>query len=163
MPSSTSTFSLREMSAGTKVAAVLGGYAVAFACGYLAMLSEIHRHDAMIPPASQGMAAFSESVVFLCVFAAVSIFPTGAALYFLRPVPRFWSAASWAALLFAITNLWAIGVWVLESSLGPWGAVAFMRVLFVSPFSGAGFAISGVFAPEWRWRKRLFLAAAIEA
>ena len=161
MQSSTSTISRSGMGVGAKAALVVGGYAFAFAVGLAAVALEVRRTNALTPPPSDGMAAFSESLLFMAAFGAVALFPTAGALYFLRPVARFWWLASGLALVIAASGLGAGGVFVFGNPSDGWTALAFIR-LMMAPFFVAGFALSAAFAPEGRWRRRLWVAVGIE-
>lgn len=71
------------MKPAIKVAIVAGGYLLAFVLAYAA----VALHTALVnesgPRASDGMSAFGDLVLFIAVFSAVSLLPTGAALFFL--------------------------------------------------------------------------------
>jgi hypothetical protein len=78
-----------------KVALVAGGYLLAL----LAALAAVALHAAFGSeaggPSSGGMAAFGDLVLFVAVFGALAVVPTGAGLYFLwskahrrRPSPE---------------------------------------------------------------------------
>jgi hypothetical protein len=67
----------------TKVALVAAGY---LAAGLLATLAVVVHRMATASDAvgSDGMYAFGELLLFIAVFGLVALFPTGAAIYFLR-------------------------------------------------------------------------------
>jgi hypothetical protein len=71
------------MKPAIKVAIVAGGYLLAFVLAYAA----VALHTALVnesgPPASDGMSAFGDLVLFVVVLGTVSLLPTGAALFFL--------------------------------------------------------------------------------
>ena len=66
-----------------KVAIVVGGYLLAF----LMASAAVALHAALTPEsgaqASGGMSAFGDLVLFVAVFGAVALVPTGAAFFFL--------------------------------------------------------------------------------
>jgi hypothetical protein len=55
--------------------------------------------------------------LFIAVFGAVALVPTGLALWFLRPFRWFWAALSMAALAVAVTAIPAAAFCVLERFL----------------------------------------------
>jgi hypothetical protein len=59
------------------------------------------------------MYAFGDAMLFGSVFGLFALFPTGLALYFLRPFKRFWTVFSIASLTLAFTSLVAASVFVL--------------------------------------------------
>jgi hypothetical protein len=71
------------MKPAIKVAIVAGGYLLAFVLAFAA----VALHAALVsesgPPASDGMSAFGDLLLFVAVFGTVSLLPTGAALFFL--------------------------------------------------------------------------------
>jgi hypothetical protein len=98
------------------VGVVIGGYATAsFVVGAAVYVRLLHTQDAQAV-ASAGMYAFGDLLLFVFVFGAVALFPTGLALYFLRPVGRFWTVFSIGALAFAGTGLCAALVIALASA-----------------------------------------------
>jgi heme/copper-type cytochrome/quinol oxidase subunit 2 len=66
-----------------KLAIVLGGYLLAVGAAFAAVALNEARLSALPEPASDGMAAFGDLVLAVLVFGAVSVLPTGAAIYFL--------------------------------------------------------------------------------
>jgi len=66
-----------------KVAIVAGGYLVAFlmACAAVALHAALTENTSA--QASGGMAAFGDLVLFVAVFCAAALVPTGVALFFL--------------------------------------------------------------------------------
>ena len=67
--------------------------------------------------ASAGMYAFGDWLLFIAVFSAVVLFPTGLALYFLRPCRRFWVAISVTAVMIAATAIMAASVYAVAACL----------------------------------------------
>ena len=65
----------------TKVAVVMAGYAAAFLVALAAAAAQSYVWP--VDQASGGMAAFSDLLLFLCVFGVVASFPTGLAIYWI--------------------------------------------------------------------------------
>ena len=111
-----------------------------------------------------GMQAFGDMLRFLGLFGFLSLFPTALALYFLRPVEKFWIIFSYAALALALTAPLA-ALTFNRRFLAPWtvlaGFLGLMEVL-ASPLLGLAFAICAWLAPFRRPRQLLFAASAIE-
>lgn len=147
----------------------MGGYVAAFllAAGALQLRLWIGAHfpDAQ---ASSGMAAFGDSVVFVFILGVAALAPTGLALYFLRPVRRFWTVASIGALALAATGVAASALfWTTRSrpavsSLVSLAAALSLERVIVAPLVTAGFLICAGFAPEARPRRTFALAALCE-
>ena len=66
-----------------RVVIVLGGYLLALLAGYTAVALNEGRLSALPQPASDGMAAFGDLVLFILVFGALAVLPTAGALYFI--------------------------------------------------------------------------------
>jgi hypothetical protein len=146
---------------------VIGGYAaswfVASAAVYVRLL---HTQDAEAQ-ASAGMHAFGDLLLFVFVFGVVALFPTGLALYYLRPHAKFWTVFSVGSLAFSLTGLCAALVIALAStqpSQSLWGVLASVGVLRMSPapLLAIGFALSTFIAPNRRSRRTLLAATLIE-
>lgn len=138
-------------------AVVTAGYVAAFALGTVAAVV----FNSRIPPdaqSSHGMLAFSEMMVFLFAFSAAALVPTGAALYWLRPVAGLWAAMSRLALVVAVTS---VGAAILVAFDLPGATLSVLRLL-VTPLLGAGFALCAALAPDRASRSLLSLAAAME-
>ncbi|MBI5248978.1 MAG: hypothetical protein HY912_05735 [Desulfomonile tiedjei] len=100
--------------------AVLAGYLTAF----LLASGAVHYQQLQTlgdpqAQASSGMYAFGDAILFMFVFGVVALFPTGLALYFLRPFRSFWTALSIASLALAVTGMVAASVIALASSQPP--------------------------------------------
>jgi hypothetical protein len=65
-----------------------------------------------------GMFAFGDDLLFLGVASLAAIPATGAALFFLRPYPRFWSLSAVTALALAATGVAALVGVLAAQSLG---------------------------------------------
>jgi hypothetical protein len=66
-----------------KVAIVAGGYLLAFLVGCAAVALHSALTSESGAKASDGMSAFGDLVLFVAVFGAVALVPTGVALFFL--------------------------------------------------------------------------------
>jgi hypothetical protein len=111
---------------------------------------------------------FGDSLLFLAVFAAAAVLPTGAALFFLRPNRAFWLVLSVAALAVAATAAGAFATYVVARTAGAssllqvWSGLAGLRIL-VAPLFALAFFLSGLFAPNHGSRIALFVATLMEA
>ena len=111
---------------------------------------------------------FGDSLLFLGVFAAVGVLPTGAALFFLRPNRVFWLVLSAVALAIAATALAAFIAHVTARAAGASSmlyassSLAGLRIL-VAPLFALAFFLSGLFAPNRAARITLFGVTVIEA
>jgi hypothetical protein len=139
-----------------KAVAVAAGYAAAVAAGVLAETLQSARNF----QTSDGMAAFSETLVFLFVFGFAALLPTGAWLYWLRPYAGFWSVISRLALVVAVTAVAAIAV-DLVTPHSIWAGFGVLR-FFVTPLLVGGFALCAALAPDRGSRALLSLAAGME-
>lgn len=148
----------------SKAGVVLGGYVAALVATYAVFQVYVWmRKD--IDPGSGGMQAFGDLILFVGLFGVLALIPTALALYFLRPVKKFWSVFSVASVALA-----AIGP-VAAAMMGrrpqsPWAALGlgFFGLLKVmgSPLFGLGFLICAAIAPTGRARWLLVAAAGIE-
>jgi hypothetical protein len=156
------------MSNLTKVGVVLGGYAaalcVAYACVYVRQL-HISECDAR---ASPGMYAWGDLMLFVAAFSFAALVPTALGLYFLRPVPVFWTILSVALLMVAATGALGAGASALVQNLkiqrGPWAIAGMLGFLGAmgAPLLAMGFFTCAAFAPARRPRLALLLAAGLE-
>ena len=152
-----------------KAGIVVAGYAVALAlaCGVVYLRIESYANDPDAQ-ASQGMYAFGDTVLFVFTFGAAALPPTGLALYFLRPVQRFWNVIAVGALALASTGVIAALVYWGEhlhpqwtSVLTWWPAYAVLRII-IAPLVTSAIIVCAVFAPEPRARRMLWIAAVCE-
>lgn len=114
------------------------------------------------------MYAFGDMVVFLGAFALASLPATGAALFFLRGKPWFWTVLAPIAVGVAMTGV----VWVLACHFVPYngahGLIRTFSLLFplrvlAAPMFAMVFLLSALMAPARRLRNAMFLATAAEA
>jgi hypothetical protein len=157
------------MNAFVKFGVVLVGYVAAVLAASAAVAVRVANTSGPDAQASAGMYAFGDGLLFVAVFSAVALFPTGLALYFLRPFRWFWVVLSMAALTIAVTAILAASVYAVagcltlprESPLMVWAALAVMRML-ASPPLAAAFVLGGVIAPSRASRWALLAAGGIE-
>lgn len=152
-----------------KVGAVLVGYVAAVLAANAAVTVRITHTSGPDAQASAGMYAFGDGLVFIAVFGAAALVPTGLALWFLRPCRWIWTVLSFAALVIAATAIPAAALCILERFLAIPNnspvifvmAAAFLATL-VSPPLAANFVVAGAVAPSRAPRWALLAAGAIE-
>ena len=160
---------MQIMKALIKIALVLAGYVAAVLLASAAVAVRIANTSGPDAQASAGMYAFGDGLLFIAVFIAVALFPTGLALWFLRPYRWFWIALSITALMIAATGLLAVSIYGLtahltlprESPLMIGAALAGLRMLLAPPLAAA-FGIAGVIASNRVSRWSLLAAAGTE-
>ncbi len=156
-----------------KVGVVLGGYVIAYGAAATSVYLSQERAKLVDPTqASGGMYAFGESILFVLVFSAIALIPTGLALYFLRPVRQFWHGLGITALAIALTAPVAVALLILGSALFPpgshasdlWAMLEILSILrlFAVPLLAPGFVFASLFAPVPRSRRYLLAATVIE-
>ena len=64
-----------------KIAFIVGGYLLAFLCASFAVVINAASTSKAAGQASAGMSAFGDIVLFVSVFGAVALLPTGAAFF----------------------------------------------------------------------------------
>ncbi len=154
------------MKALVKLGVVLAGYVAAVVAASAAVAVRIAHTSGPDAQASAGMYAFGDGLLFIAVFSAVGLFPTGLSLYFLRPYRWFWGVLSITAVTIAVTAIPAASVLALTthltlpqgSPLARWAAFAVLRML-LSPPLAATFVVAGFFAPSRASRWSLLAAA----
>ena len=144
----------------------MGGYALALVTALAVTRAHVVATSGPAWQGSSGMLAFGDTALFAGVFAMTAMPATCAALFFLRPVRRFWHVASIVALAIAATAFAAL-VYVLVSprtgtALGAWSPLALIRIL-LAPLSSATFFLALRFAPTRPARLALLAASVIEA
>ena len=102
-------------------------------------------------PPSTRMVAFSESLVFLGVFAVASVPSTGFALFLVRRYRAFWIAGACLAVLLASTALWALAHALNPALGGPWAEASPIRVL-LAPIFGLASLLAAIVCPFRPWR-----------
>jgi hypothetical protein len=136
-----------------KAGLVVAGYIAAFALAWAVSVAYIALTPHVDRNLYQGMTAFGDGLVFLWAFGLAACVPTAAALYFLRPYPKFWRVLSLAAIVIAATAALAAVPGVM------WGP---LRVL-IAPAVGVALLVCAVFAPNRSARMTLIAATATEA
>jgi hypothetical protein len=141
---------------------VIGGYAVAGFVACAAIDIRLLHHSAQAQDAP-GMYAWGDLLLFLQVFGIGALIPTWLALYFLRPVGKFWTVFSVAALPFAATGLCAalvvallchqpdpslwrsmvVAIGELREMVSPACAVIFLLATFTAPARWSRWALLG--------------------
>jgi hypothetical protein len=140
----------------TKIGLVVAGFsaAVALAWGATHLRQSLNAADP-----SQGMQAFGDLVLGVAVFSTFATVPGGLALYWLRPVTRFWRVLVAIALVSSATGLVALLLsGPLRSGLGNWALLGDIRFALL-PVTSLAWAMCVLFAPAARLRW-IFLATA---
>jgi len=134
--------------------------AAGYACAVAAAMAASAFQEARSVGQSDGMVAFSLTLVFAAVFGLVALVPTGVGLYWLRAHSGFWMILSRAALSVAVTAV-AAALVIIVAPETIWAAFGVLR-LFATPVLGAAFAMSAAIAPDRGSRTLLALAAGME-
>jgi hypothetical protein len=156
------------MKPASKVGVVMVGYIVAAAVATGSVAIRVANTSGPDAQAASGMYAFGDAILFVAVFGFLALLPTAAALYFLRPYPRFWKIISGLGLALAATGVAAAVVYALgrqavaPSPLAAWAAFSVLRLL-VAPLFTMGFFLLAFLSPD-RFPRLMFVAAtAMEA
>src|SRR5262249_19513570 len=124
-----------------KVAVVALGYVAAFLVAAAAVAVRVATTSGPDAQASSGMYALGDAFLFLAVVSVVALAPTGAALFFLRPYPRFWAVLAVFGLGVAATGLAAAVLFTVgrhatsPSPLFEWAGVSVLRLLVAPLFA----------------------------
>ncbi len=151
-----------------KAGLVTAGYLAAVGIALLAVKMRVAATSGPDRQQYSGMYAFGDSLLFLAVFGLAATAPTGAALFFLRPRPAFWTRLSVASLAVASTGLVATLIYLAPkavesgSVLAAWSSFAVLRIL-LAPLLVLFFLLSGLLAPNRSARIALLAATTIEA
>jgi hypothetical protein len=145
-----------------KVGLVAAGYVVALAVAYAVVSIYVAATSGPDRQTYAAMYDFGDSLLFLAAFGIAAVPPTGAALFFLRPHPRFWKVSSMGALAVAATAVAALFACLAPAASGHWSALAPLRV-FLAPLLALLFLLSALFAPTRSFRRTFAIATAIEA
>jgi hypothetical protein len=149
----------------SRILIVVGGYAVALLTAFAVTSAHVVATSGPAWQGSSGMLAFGDTALFAGVFAVTAMPATCAALFFLRPVRRFWPIASIVALAIAATGLGALVYYLVSSTgaaLGAWPALALIRIV-LAPLLSAAFFVALLFAPTRSARLALLAASVVEA
>lgn len=146
---------------------VAGGYIAAFLLASAAVAIHVASTSGPDAQTSSGMYAFGDALLFLAVFGVSALVPTGAALFFLRPYRRFWTALSALGLVVAVTGitaviLFAVGRHATESPLATWAGLSVLRIL-VAPLLALAFLVCAILSPHRSPRGAFGAATVMEA
>lgn len=145
-----------------RIGLILGGYAAALVAAVLAIFVYASMTSGPDRDASSGMYAFADALIFVLVFSAGSIAPTGLLLYFLRAFAAPWRIFSSVGLAVSITGLFAaMSIAQQDLASGAWSMLAAPRVL-VAPLLAGSFVFVGMFSPSRPCQRWLFTAAVVE-
>jgi hypothetical protein len=149
----------------SRILIVVGGYAFALLAALAVTGAHVVATNGPAWQGSSGMLAFGDTALFAGAFAVAAMPATCAALFFLRPVRRFWHVASIVALAIAATALVALVYYLVSpgtSAVGPWSGLALIRIL-LAPLLSATFLLALLFAPTRPPRLALLAASIVEA
>jgi hypothetical protein len=113
------------------------------------------------------MYAFGDFYLFIVVLGFLSLVPTGAALYFLRPYRRVWAVLAAVGVCTAVTGVAAAALYAVgrgadaPSALAAWAAFSVLRIL-LAPILAPVFLVVALFAPSRAPRFALLAASAME-
>ncbi|HVT72406.1 MAG TPA: hypothetical protein VHD61_04665 [Lacunisphaera sp.] len=147
----------------SKIGLVTLGLVVAWAAAWCAMEIRQHLTNGPEAQASSGMYAFGDLVLGVGVFAVIALLPLALALFWLRPMARFWSTAGWVAAAYAATGPVAIIASGWLRSVPPGWLLASDARVGTMPLSALAWAAFAVFAPHARARILLAAACALDA
>jgi hypothetical protein len=157
------------MNRGKQLASVLAGYALALAASTLTVVLYDRGFSPSDNQSMGGMIAGGEMMLGAGVFGLLSLAPTGLALWYLRRSQRFWSMFSVAGIAFAIAGLAAVlGTLAAPAVMARVPALMFADLLGLGQMLGAplwigSFLLFAAIAPAGNSRRRMLVAAAIEA
>jgi hypothetical protein len=152
----------------TKLALVVVGYAGAWVVASAAVYARALHASGAEAQASAGIYVFGDLILFVQVFGVLALVPTALALYFLRPVQKFWAVLSIVSLVVAATGPLMLAVntliVLLELHEVGWEIAQFLALARVggAPFLAAGFLIGALLAPVRRARWALLASALVE-
>jgi hypothetical protein len=154
----------RQVKPALKVPVIAGGYVAAFLLAFAAVAIRVATTSGPDAQASSGMYAFGDALLFGAVFAVTALAPTGAALFLLRPYPRFRAVLSTLGFAVAVTGVtaaivFAVSKYAPASPLASWDALAVLRIL-VAPLLVLTFLVCAVLSP-YRFSRFAFLAATV--
>jgi len=143
-----------------KVGVVCLGLVAAFVLACLAVFLRALAIQGPDVQASSGMHAFGDLLFGVAVFGLLALVPFGLALYWLRPVARFWSVLAGAAVLSALSGVLALAAnMASRDSTSSWIFLAEARVGLM-PLNALNLATCALFAPRIAHRWMLIAAAA---
>jgi hypothetical protein len=150
-----------------KLAVVGGGYIAALLAASTALAIRVATTGGPDAQASSGMYAAGDAFLFVAVFGVLALAPTGAALLFLRPYRRVWTALSAMGVAVAITAvaaaiLFAVGRQAAPSPLATLAAFSVVRIL-VAPLLALTFVVCTMLSPTRQARFAFLAATAMES
>jgi hypothetical protein len=161
-----SSYFIKRMKPVSKVSLVVAGYIIAILLAVAAVALRIVFTYGPDAQASSGMYAFGDALLFVAVFGVSALFPTGAALFFLRSYPRFWITLSVLAVGLAATALAAVLYELARhgpaSPPAAWSVFSILRVL-VTPLFALAFGLCAILSPYRYPRLALVAATVMEA
>ena len=155
------------MKAVSKITLVAAGYIIAILLAVAAVALRITFTYGPDAQASSGMYAFGDALLFVAVFGVSALFPTGAALFFVRSYRWFWIGLSVLGLGLGVTAiaagvLFELGRHELPAHLSSWANFSVLRVL-AAPLFALAFLLCAVLSPFRYPRFALLAATAMEA
>lgn len=141
-----------------KVGIVVLGFILAAAMAWCGV--ELRDRFSHVPAAEKagGMYAFGDLLLAVAIFGVVALVPIGLALYWLKPVEKFWIGLARVALVWAVTGLVAIAInHSAVPPLGWWTLLANLR-FGIMPLAALGLMTAALFAPGVRQRWWLIVA-----
>ena len=148
-----------------RLGAVAAGYVAAFLVASAAVAVRVANTSGPDAQAASGMYAAGDAMLFVAVFGALALVPTGAALFYLRRCRPFWTVLAALGAVVAMTSLGAAGLFALgrhataPSLLATLGGLS-MVVILIAPLFALGFLLCTVFSP-YRVPRVVLLAAAL--
>lgn len=148
-----------------KSALVIGGYLAALGVAIAVTAAWIALSDAPDAQASSGMYAFGDATLFAWVLGVASLFPTGAALHFLREFRGFWNWLAAGSAIIACAGVLAAILFIVGRDAGH-GELLVMAADFsvirilVAPLMALCFVVCAWFAPH-RVHRAIFIGAAV--
>lgn len=145
-----------------KAGVVAGGFVASFAVAWVAVGIRQRLTQGPEAQASAGMYAAGDLMLGIAVFGLLSLVPLALALYWLRPVTRFWTVLTRGAVLFVLTGPLALLVsgW-LRQSAGGWAFIADARIGLM-PLCALTLLTCGLIAPQAKPRWILVVAVLVE-
>ncbi len=153
---------MQPLRPAAKTGIVLGGLVATFAAAWVAVDVRQRFQNPADVQAASGMYAAGDAMWGVAVFGVLALLPLGLALFWLRPVPRFWKVLTTSAAAYAPTGPLALLVsGPLRALLGGWSFLGFLRI-GTMPLSALALATCGLFAPAVRQRWLLLVAAFLD-
>lgn len=145
-----------------KVGIIFLGLVVAAVIAWVAV--DISQRMSHVPAAERAgaMYAFGDMLFGVAVFGVAALVPIGLALYWLRPVGKFWVILSRLAIVWALTGFIAIAInhWSMPP-MGWWTLLGNVR-FGLMPLTALALVAAALFAPLAHFRWTLAAAAACD-